>query len=80
MASLVAVPYGCQGYAGAFCLGIMDRKWTEGLSEEGAIALVDNCIKELLIRFLINQENFIVKKIDEGGLKVIKFGADLADT
>ena len=80
MASLQKVNYGCQGYAGAFCLSIMDRDWQEGLTEDEAIAIVEKCVAELATRFLVAQPNFIIKVIDEGGLRTVKFGEDPADT
>ena len=80
MASLQKVNYGCQGYAGAFCLSIMDRDWQEGLTEDEAIAIVEKCVAELATRFLVAQPNFIIKVIDEGGVRTVKFGEDPADT
>jgi len=80
LAALAKVHYGVQGYASNFCLSILDRDWKEGLTEQEAIAIVDKCIKELHTRFLIHLPNFIVKAIDSNGIRVVKFGADPADT
>mmetsp|Transcript_8793 Transcript_8793/g.13284 ORF Transcript_8793/g.13284 Transcript_8793/m.13284 type:complete len:202 (+) Transcript_8793:86-691(+) len=79
-AALSKVNYGCQGYASSFCLSIMDRDWKEGLDQDQAVAIVDKCIKELSLRFLMNQPNFIIKVIDKDGVKTLKFGSDPADT
>jgi len=79
LAAMTKVHYGCQGYASNFCLSIMDRDWKEGLTKDQAIAIVEKCIKELQVRFLISQPNFIIKCIDKEGVNVIKYGADPAD-
>mmetsp|Transcript_1939 Transcript_1939/g.2765 ORF Transcript_1939/g.2765 Transcript_1939/m.2765 type:complete len:203 (-) Transcript_1939:170-778(-) len=79
LASLQKVNYGCQGYASNFCLSIMDREWREGMTEEEAVSTVENCINELHERFLISQNNFIIKVVDKDGVKVVKYGADPAD-
>lgn len=77
--SCTKAKYGAQGYASNFCLSIMDRSWTEGLNEDQAVDIVEHCIKELEMRFLINQKNFIIKVIDKEGVKTLKFGSDPAD-
>ena len=71
--------YGAQGYASNFCLSIMDRDWTEGLTEDQAVDLVEKCMKELGMRFLMNQKNFIIKVIDKEGVRTLKYGADPTD-
>jgi 20S proteasome subunit beta 4 len=78
-AALAKVNYGAQGYASNFCLSIMDRDWKEGLTQDQAVTLVEKCIKELGIRFLIAQPNFIIKVINKEGVKTLKFGADPTD-
>jgi len=79
MAALTKLKYGAQGYASNFCLSIMDRDYKEGLTEEEAVQIVEKCIKELQVRFLLNQSNFLIKAIDKDGVRVVKFGADPAD-
>lgn len=79
MGSCQKVNYGAQGYASNFCLSIMDRDWTEGLTEADAVKIVEKSIKELAMRFLINQSNFIIKVMDKDGVRTLKFGADPAD-
>ena len=55
------VPYGAHGYGAAFTLSVMDREYVKGLSLDEALAIIDNCIKELHTRFLIAQKNFVIK-------------------
>jgi len=79
MAALTKLKYGAQGYASSFCLSIMDRDYKEGLTQDEAVHIVEKCIKELQVRFLLNQSNFLIKVIDKDGVRVVKFGADPAD-
>lgn len=79
LGSCTKANYGAQGYASNFCLSIMDRDWDEGLTEDQAVKIVEHCIRELQMRFLINQSNFIIKVIDKDGLRTLKYGADPAD-
>ena len=79
LASLQKVKYGCQGYASMFCLSIMDKEYKEGLSEEAALKIVEQCIHELHTRFLISQPNFIIKVINKDGIKTVSHGSDPAD-
>lgn len=79
MGSCQKVNYGAQGYASNFTLSIMDRDWTEGLTEEEAIHIVDKCIKEMQVRFLLNQSNFIVKVVDKDGVRTAKYDSDPSD-
>jgi 20S proteasome subunit beta 4/signal peptidase len=79
LGSCTKAKFGAQGYASNFCLSIMDRDWGEGMDEDMAVKLVEKCIRELEMRFLINQKNFIIKVIDKEGVRTLKFGADPAD-
>jgi 20S proteasome subunit beta 4 len=80
LGSLQKIPYGCQGYASNFCLSIMDREHLAGVDEAAAIEIVKKCIYEMHTRFLISQQNFIIKVIDKDGVRVHSFGEDPADT
>lgn len=55
------MPYGAHGYGAAFTLSVMDREYVKGLSQDEALGIIDNCIKELHTRFLIAQKNFVIK-------------------
>lgn len=80
MGTLHKVNFGAQGYAAYFTLSIMDREYKKNLSEAEAITIVENCIKEMQKRFLLQQPNYIIKKVDKEGVNVVKFGRDPADT
>lgn len=79
LGSCTKAKFGAQGYASNFTLSIMDRDWDEGMTEDQAVKIVEKCIRELKMRFLINQSNFIIKVIDKEGVRTLKFGADPAD-
>lgn len=79
MGTLQKVKYGCQGYATNFCLSILDRNCTEKMTEADALKVLDMCIKEIQMRFLPAQPNFMVKCVDKDGVRVLKFGSDPAD-
>mmetsp|Transcript_3437 Transcript_3437/g.5030 ORF Transcript_3437/g.5030 Transcript_3437/m.5030 type:complete len:196 (-) Transcript_3437:78-665(-) len=80
LAALQKIKFGAQGYAGNFVLSIFDKEYREDMEFEAALKVIEQCIQELHVRFLINQPNFIIKKIDKDGVSVVKFGADPADT
>lgn len=82
MGTLHSIPYGCQGYANMFCVGIMDRDYkssVELMTEDDALAIIYKCIKEIQTRFLVSQENFIIKCIDKNGIRTISCGSDPDD-
>ncbi len=60
LGSCTKAKYGAKGYASNFCLSIMDRDWGEGMDEDMAVKLVEKCIRELEMRFLINQTLFVL--------------------
>ena len=78
--TLHKVKHGAQGYAQYFCSSIFDKEYSESLSEEEALKIIEHCIKEIHTRFLLSQPNFIIKKVDKDGVKVLSFGGDPADT
>lgn len=74
--------YACQGYCNMFCAGIMDRDYKADpsqMSEQDALDIVNKCIKEMQMRFLVAQPNFIIKIIDQNGVRTHSFGEDPAD-
>mmetsp|Transcript_16081 Transcript_16081/g.27509 ORF Transcript_16081/g.27509 Transcript_16081/m.27509 type:complete len:197 (+) Transcript_16081:87-677(+) len=71
LASMQKLPFGCQGYAGHFLMGLLDNGWKEDLSLEEARALLDKCIAQLKQRFVLNQGEFIVKVVDKDGVRVL---------
>ncbi|KAL7559704.1 hypothetical protein ACA910_017606 [Epithemia clementina (nom. ined.)] len=82
LASLHKVQYGAQGYSGYFCLSVFDRAYQKPTSEttlDDALAMIQQCIHELKTRFLFAQPNFLVKVVDEQGIRIVSQGADPLD-
>ena len=79
LGTLQKVNFGAQGYAGYFVLSTMDREWKEGMTEAEALQVVKHSISNLATRLLINQPNWLIKVVDEKGVRTIEFGADPAD-
>ena len=42
------------------------------MSVEEAKDVIDKCIAELHTRFLISQPNFLIKVVDENGIRVVE--------
>jgi 20S proteasome alpha/beta subunit len=80
LASLQKVKFGAHGYASNFCLSIFDKEYRDNMAEDEALKVVEHCMKEIQTRFLISQPNFIIKVVDKDGVRVVKFGADPANT
>jgi 20S proteasome subunit beta 4 len=80
MGTLHKLPHAAQGHAAYFCSSIFDKEYTKNLTEEGAMKIIESCINEIHTRFLIAQPNFIIKKVDKDGVKVVSFGSDPTDT
>jgi 20S proteasome alpha/beta subunit len=80
LGALHKVKHGAQGYAQYFCSSIFDKEYSDNLTEEEAIKIIEHCIGEIHTRFLISQPNFIIKKVDKDGVSVVSFGGDPADT
>mmetsp|Transcript_11838 Transcript_11838/g.27415 ORF Transcript_11838/g.27415 Transcript_11838/m.27415 type:complete len:158 (-) Transcript_11838:414-887(-) len=80
LGTLHQVGFGSHGYASYFCMGVLAKAYHEGLSEEEALVAIRHCIKELQVRFLPSQPNFIVKIVDKDGVRVVEAGADPNDT
>jgi 20S proteasome alpha/beta subunit len=80
LGALHKVKHGAQGYAQYFCSSIFDKEYSDSLTEDEAIKIIEHCIAEIHTRFLISQPNFIIKKVDKDGVSIVSFGGDPADT
>ena len=79
MGILQKVNFGVQGHASNFCLSIMDREWKSSMTKDKAIVVIKKCIKELQIPFLSNQNNFMIKVVDENGIEFVREDGDSKD-
>ena len=71
MASLSTINFAAHGYCAAFILSVFDRDWKKGMNLEEGLDVVRRCIHELKTRFLISQPLFIIKVVDQNGIKVV---------
>ena len=71
MGTMSEVPYGAHGYAAYFVSSVLSNAWKPNLTREQAVDIVKMAIHELRTRFMIAQDNFIVKLVDANGIQVI---------
>jgi 20S proteasome subunit beta 4 len=67
LGSCVKVPFACHGYAGYFCMGLLDRNYKSNMSKPEALELLKKCIQELKVRFVGNLPAFTVHIYNAGG-------------
>lgn len=72
LASMQEVNKAAHGYAAMFVLGLMDRYWTPEITEAEGIEIIKKCIDEMKTRFIIKQQDFTIKVVNENGIKVIQ--------
>ena len=73
LANMHKMKYAVHGYAGNFLLSILDKDYKDGLTVEEALTILNACMAELKIRFLINSPRFIVKVVDQNGIRVLDY-------
>lgn len=71
LGTLQEVDYGAHGYAAYFVMSILTSMYKEDLSREEAVEIIKHCIHELRTRFMIAQDNFIIKVINKDGVEVL---------
>merc|ERR1719479_808458 len=68
LASMVKVPYAAHGYGGFFATSILDRQYRSNMSQREAYNLLEDCVREIQERLIINLPNFSVSFIDAEGI------------
>jgi 20S proteasome subunit beta 4 len=63
------VPYGAHGYASYFVSSVIANSYKNNLSLEEAIEISRQCVFELRKRMIITQEHFILKIVDQQGIR-----------
>ena len=71
LGTLQQVNKGAQGYAGYFVNSVLDQHFKKDMTLEEGLAAAKDCIKEMRIRFMINQHNFMCKVVTKDGIKVV---------
>jgi 20S proteasome subunit beta 4 len=69
LASMVKVPYAAHGYGGFFSTALLDRQYRENLTRAEAYSLLQDCVREIQNRLIINLPSFDVTLIDENGIQ-----------
>ncbi|KAF8820825.1 putative proteasome subunit beta type 2 [Cardiosporidium cionae] len=72
LASMVTTNKAAQGVGAFFLYGILDHHYSEDLTEEDALSIINLCAAELKKRFIVAQYDFLIKIIDKNGLRQIK--------
>ena len=72
LGTLQQVNKGAQGYAGYFVNSVLDNHFKQDMSLDEGLDACRDCIKELKIRFMINQHDYVCKVVTKDGIKVIK--------
>eukprot|EP00455_Lapot_gusevi_P009616 TRINITY_DN1431_c0_g1_i1.p1 TRINITY_DN1431_c0_g1~~TRINITY_DN1431_c0_g1_i1.p1 ORF type:complete len:201 (+),score=40.29 TRINITY_DN1431_c0_g1_i1:70-672(+) len=76
LASLQKLDKAAHGYAAYFVLSIMDRYWKPNMNLEEGLELIQKCIAEVKRRFIVNTPNFVIKVVDNTGVRQINLGDD----
>lgn len=71
LGTLQDVEYGAHGYASYFVSSVIGTMYKPNLEVAEAVEILKYCVKELRTRFLISQDNFILKLIDKNGITII---------
>jgi len=54
-----------------FLLSVFDRLYRDNMELQDALDLMKYCIHELKVRFLLGDDNFIIKCVDQNGIRTI---------
>merc|ERR1711916_36840 len=72
LGAMITDSFAVHGYGSYFCLSILDQFYKDGLTEDEAVSLVDNCVQELAKRFVLNLQDFKLKVVDANGVRELK--------
>lgn len=67
LGTMADVPYAAHGYGSFFTLGTLDRYHRPDMSEEEGVDLLEKCVREIQLRFLINLASFSYYLISPAG-------------
>ncbi|XP_076364835.1 proteasome subunit beta type-2-like [Tachypleus tridentatus] len=68
LATMAKVPYAAHGYGSFFTLSILDRYYRPDMTEEDAVALLEQCRLEIQKRFIVNLPSFKVRLVNKDGV------------
>jgi len=71
LGSMTKADYACQGYAGHFLLGLLDRHYKKDMNLEECVELLRKCTQELRTRFLLGHAKYLVRVSDKQGVRTL---------
>jgi len=71
LGTLQQVSKGAHGYAAYFVNSVLDNDFRADMSLEEGIVAMKKCIKELRVRFIIKQPQFVAKVVTKDGIKIV---------
>lgn len=71
MAAMVELPFAVHGYASYFCTSLLDSHWREGMNQNEVLSLLNLCLNELKVRFIVNFPKLAIRVIRHDGVQVI---------
>ncbi|KMV65555.1 proteasome subunit beta type-2 [Encephalitozoon cuniculi EcunIII-L] len=66
--AISSVPFCASGYAAYFVYGILDREYSEDITIDAALSIMQKCVNLLKERLMINLEGFMVKIVTDDGI------------
>ena len=75
LGTLQQVTKGAHGHAGYFVNSVLDQHYKKDMTKEEGLEACRQCLKELKIRFIINQPNFIAKIVTADQIQVMPIHA-----
>jgi 20S proteasome subunit beta 4 len=73
LGTLVQCNYTAHGYCGMLLYGLWDSQWKPDMSFDDGLQMLRDSIAQLQKRFLVQNPNFIVKKITKNGVEVVNY-------
>jgi 20S proteasome alpha/beta subunit len=71
--ALQKLPFGAHGLGANFLLSILDQGYSRDMSREDALSLIQECFRQLKLRFVMNSPQLpSIKCIDQHGCHVIQ--------
>jgi len=72
LAALHKMDFACQGYAGYFLLGLLDKIYQKGMNLDDGMKVMHACIQQMQTRFALNVSSWIIKIVDKEGVRVVE--------
>jgi len=72
LAALNKQDYACQGYAGHFLLGLLDKHYKKGMTLDEGLSLIRLCVDQLKRRFVLDTTSFAIKVVVKEGCRTLE--------